>query len=100
MLPTMQTVDLVPKTQLPLCERFLLHHRKIRSAFLKHRHTFVIALFKTALTDASIIILTIVTGMTTARVLAPQGRGELAAMILWPQFFSFCSILGTPAALV
>ena len=40
------------------------------------------------------------TGVLTARVLLPQGRGELAAIILWPQFLAYMLTLGLPTSLV
>ncbi|MFZ1425800.1 MAG: oligosaccharide flippase family protein [Geminicoccaceae bacterium] len=38
------------------------------------------------------------TGLLTAKFLGPQGRGELAAMILWPQFIASLITLGLPQA--
>jgi len=39
------------------------------------------------------------TGILTARALRPSGRGELAAMILWPVFLANALSLGMPSAL-
>jgi O-antigen/teichoic acid export membrane protein len=39
------------------------------------------------------------TGIITARALQPAGRGELAAMILWPVFLASALTLGIPSAL-
>lgn len=36
------------------------------------------------------------TGVLTARALGPAGRGELAAMILWPLFVASVTTLGVP----
>lgn len=51
---------------------------------------------------ASTIImgLNILTGMLTAHLLAPVGRGELAAVTMWPQFLGFLLALGLPTSLV
>jgi O-antigen/teichoic acid export membrane protein len=38
------------------------------------------------------------TGILTARALHPQGRGELAAILLWPQLLSGALTLGLPSA--
>ena len=38
------------------------------------------------------------TGILSARVLQPAGRGELAAMILWPVFLGFALTFGIPSA--
>jgi O-antigen/teichoic acid export membrane protein len=39
------------------------------------------------------------TGIVTARALAPLGRGELSAMIMWPVFLANAMTLGIPNAL-
>ena len=39
------------------------------------------------------------TGIITARVLEPVGRGEQAAMGMWPMFLGYAMTLGLPAAL-
>ena len=41
-----------------------------------------------------------VTGIVTARALSPSGRGELAAMVLWPMLFAGLTTCGLPAAVV
>ncbi|MCC7127049.1 MAG: polysaccharide biosynthesis C-terminal domain-containing protein [Acidobacteria bacterium] len=46
------------------------------------------------------IALNAVTGIVTARALHPAGRGELAAMILWPMLFAGLTTMGLPSALV
>jgi len=40
------------------------------------------------------------TGILTARTLQPTGRGELAAMILWPLFMASITTLGLPSSLI
>jgi O-antigen/teichoic acid export membrane protein len=40
------------------------------------------------------------TGILTARALRPAGRGELAAMILWPLFAASVTTLGVPSSLI
>ncbi len=40
------------------------------------------------------------TGILTARTLGPAGRGELAAMILWPLFLANVTTLGVPSSLI
>ena len=39
------------------------------------------------------------TGVLTARALHPEGRGELAAVLLWPQVLSGALALGLPSAI-
>jgi O-antigen/teichoic acid export membrane protein len=46
-----------------------------------------------------IIAIGAATGIISARALQPAGRGELAAMILWPVFLASALTLGVPSAL-
>jgi len=46
------------------------------------------------------IAIQISTGILTARVLQPQGKGELAAIILWPLFLAKVTTLGIPSSLI
>jgi O-antigen/teichoic acid export membrane protein len=48
----------------------------------------------------AILILNVSTGILTARTLHPAGRGELAAMLLWPVFLATATTVGTPSALI
>jgi O-antigen/teichoic acid export membrane protein len=58
------------------------------------------ALLQTVVSKFGIMLLNAVTGVLTARMLLPQGRGELAAMTLWPIFLAFVTTLGLPSALI
>lgn len=49
---------------------------------------------------AAILVLQAATGILTARSLGPAGRGELAAMILWPLFVASVTTLGVPSSLI
>ena len=51
-------------------------------------------------TNIAIQLLNMCTGVLTARALGPDGRGGLAAVLMWPQFLAFCVALGLPASLV
>jgi enterobacterial common antigen flippase len=46
------------------------------------------------------IVVSILTGVITARYLGPIGRGEFAAINLWPGFLSGIATFGIPSALV
>ncbi len=46
-----------------------------------------------------IIGLNAVTGIITARALQPEGRGELAALVLWPVFLGTLVSMGIPSAM-
>ncbi len=63
-----------------------------KSASTATIQTFVVKVF--------IIALNLGTGVTTARVLGSDGRGELAAILLWPQFLAFGLTFGVPSALI
>lgn len=47
-----------------------------------------------------ILALNAVTGILTARTLQPAGRGQLAAMIIWPLFLASATTLGIPSSLI
>jgi len=49
---------------------------------------------------SAILFLQAGTGVLTARTLGAKGRGELAAMILWPLFVASVTTLGVPSALI
>ena len=55
---------------------------------------------KTMAFSVGILLVNVLTGVITARLLGPEGRGVQMAIILWPQFFSFTTTLGLHAALL
>lgn len=57
------------------------------------------ALTKSFAASVAIQGLNIVTGVLLARSLAPAGRGELAAVLLWPMLVASLGSLGVPEAL-
>jgi O-antigen/teichoic acid export membrane protein len=58
------------------------------------------AMFRVVMMRAAALGTTVLTGLLTAAVLGPTGRGEQAAMILAPQFLAGLSSLGLHAALI
>jgi O-antigen/teichoic acid export membrane protein len=54
----------------------------------------------TAGTNGALALLGLITGTLAARLLGPQGRGELAAIQTWPSFIATIAMLGLPEALV
>jgi O-antigen/teichoic acid export membrane protein len=58
------------------------------------------AMFRVVIMRAAALGTTVLTGLLTAAVLGPSGRGEQAAMILAPQFLAGVSSLGLHAALI
>lgn len=62
-------------------------------------HT-LFALFHSLGTQVLITAINLVTGVITARMLGPEGRGAFAATTTWPQFFAMVSIAGLSSALV
>ncbi|MBE9012236.1 oligosaccharide flippase family protein [Pseudanabaenaceae cyanobacterium LEGE 13415] len=58
------------------------------------------AIAQTLLARALIIAVNVATGTITARILGPAGRGEQAAMAIWPQFFAYSLSFGLPSALL
>lgn len=55
---------------------------------------------KTMAISMVILVVNMATGMLSARLLGPEGRGILTAMILWPQFLAFAGTFGIHAALL
>ena len=58
------------------------------------------ATLQTLLVGLLVLATNVLTGIITARTLGPVGRGEQAAMILWPQFLAYTLTLGLPRALL
>lgn len=54
----------------------------------------------TAATNALLAMLGLLTGVLAARLLGPTGRGELAAIQMWPSVIATIAMLGMPEALV
>lgn len=55
---------------------------------------------QTLLANVLILFLNTATGVLIARGLGPHGRGEQAAMVMWPQFLAGILTLGIPSALL
>jgi O-antigen/teichoic acid export membrane protein len=51
-------------------------------------------------TQGVVVLLNVLTGVVTARLLGPTGRGVFTAVTIWPQFLSGLAVLGLPSALV
>ena len=58
------------------------------------------ATIQTFLSRVLILATNVATGVITARFLGSQGRGEQAAISLWPQFIAYTLTLGLPSALI
>ena len=58
------------------------------------------AVLLTIFTQAFVVLLNVATGVITARLLGPDGRGIFAATTIWPQFLAGIGALGLPAAIV
>jgi O-antigen/teichoic acid export membrane protein len=76
----------------------LKHASSILAVF--HGKGLINETIKTMAFSVAIILINMATGMITARMLGPEGRGVLAAIILWPQFLSFATTLGLHSALL
>lgn len=63
-------------------------------------HAGAAATVRTLLVNFLILGLNVGTGIITARALGPGGRGEQAAMVLWPQFLAYTVTLGLPLSLL
>jgi O-antigen/teichoic acid export membrane protein len=69
------------------------------AAFLRGRSGFA-TVAQTGLATAFVLLLNMGTGIVSARFLGPQGRGELAALMLCPQLLCFLFTLGLPQSIV
>src|SRR5215472_17745251 len=58
------------------------------------------AIVQTGVATVLVLGINVVTGIVSARVLGAQGRGELSALLLCPQFLSFLFTLGLPASTI
>ncbi len=71
-----------------------------RIGSLLSSHTAASATIQTLVVRIFIIVINMGTGIITARFLGPEGRGEQAAMLLWPQFLAYTITLGLPKSLL
>lgn len=58
------------------------------------------ALFQSVGTQALITLVNLATGVMTARLLGPDGRGIYTAVSTWPQFFATLAVAGLNSAIV
>ena len=54
----------------------------------------------TSATNTAILLCGLATGVLSARLLAPDGRGALAAVLFWPQLITSLGLLSLPSALI
>ncbi|MCC2665360.1 MAG: polysaccharide biosynthesis protein [Geminicoccaceae bacterium] len=54
----------------------------------------------TSATNTAILLCGLATGVLSARLLAPEGRGALAAVLFWPQLLTSIASLSLPSALI
>ncbi len=57
------------------------------------------AVFHSVMARGAIVAVNAATGIVTARALAPHGRGELSAIVLWTMLIGNAMTLGLPSAL-
>jgi O-antigen/teichoic acid export membrane protein len=73
--------------------------RKKLFAVLRGRSGFA-AVVQTGVATVLVLAINVATGIVSARVLGPLGRGELSALLLCPQFLSFLFALGLPSSTI
>jgi O-antigen/teichoic acid export membrane protein len=54
----------------------------------------------TLATNATILLCGLATGVLTARLLAPEGRGALAAVLFWPHLITSLALFSLPVSLI
>jgi enterobacterial common antigen flippase len=60
----------------------------------------VFAVFQTVATQFGVVFINLATGILTARLLGPNGRGIFAAVTIWPQLLSMLALAGLSNAIV
>jgi O-antigen/teichoic acid export membrane protein len=60
----------------------------------------VLAMLRSAGTQALIVAMNMLTGIITARLLGPEGRGIYAAVTLWPPLFGMLATAGLGSAVI
>ncbi len=71
-----------------------------RTRSLASARSGVYATVQTLLANVLILGVNVGTGVITARLLGPDGRGWQAAMVLWPQFLAYALTLGLPSSML
>lgn len=71
-----------------------------RLSSLASATSFASHLVMTSGTNLLLALLALLTGSLAARLLGPEGRGELAAIQMWPAFLATIASLGLPQALI
>jgi enterobacterial common antigen flippase len=69
-------------------------------SYLWQGKTTLAATIQTLAVKIFIIAINVATGIITARFLGAAGRGEQAAIILWPQFLAYALTLGLPTSTI
>jgi enterobacterial common antigen flippase len=54
----------------------------------------------TVVASGAILLSGLATGVLTARLLEPQGRGVLAAVLFWPHLITSLGLLSLPSAMI
>lgn len=58
------------------------------------------AIAHVAITNGVVLLVNVLTGVVTARYLGPQGRGEFAAIALWPPLLGYAFAFALPSAVL
>jgi O-antigen/teichoic acid export membrane protein len=75
----------------------LIEH--VKDPCLSKSPNYIRSVFHAFNSKLGVVAINAATGIMTARALHPQGRGELAAMAIWPMVLSGSLTLGLPSAL-
>jgi O-antigen/teichoic acid export membrane protein len=77
-----------------------LNHMVSRIRWILKGEGTVSATLQTLLARVAMLVIGVATGVITARLLGPEGRGEQAAISMWGSFLSYLLTLGLPSALI
>jgi antigen flippase len=71
-----------------------------RGRWVAKANTASAAVAQTILTKGLLLVVNLATGILVARALAPTGRGQQAAMSIWPSTLSLLFLVGLPISLI
>lgn len=74
--------------------------QQLRRALLGRNQSGLVSSFQTVLANILVLVINVLTGIITARLLGPNDKGVQAAIILWPGLLISFSAIGLPGALL
>ena len=86
--------------QRKLMSKVLGQANLLRRALTGRTESGLVSSLQTVLANIFVLVINVLTGIITARLLGPSDKGVQAAIILWPGLLVSLSAVGLPAALL